>query len=228
LLSRGSYFEIGRRVSAKIFPKWLLTLGKSYQLSFSGDKSALIDRRLPQYKRYRDYVFRRATVDDLPRIMECRGNSRHLELYRNFLSQGQICYVLIRKDFVVGYAWVFFDQYVVTYDHYKRSNIRIFFDKDNVFFGNGFVAPAHRMRGIWPLLLSEIIQDLTTNYGVQRCLGTVPEPNLNSLRSHLGLGFEHIQTYYYVYCLGIALLVISVKNGRSRMRLLRSSTKIDV
>lgn len=216
-LRESSCFEISERLSSKWLPGWLILLGKSHLLSLHTSRVTLTDRDSKEYRRYHDYTYRRATTDDLPGLMECDGDSRHMELYSEFVSQNQVCCVLEHRGGIVGYVWVFFNRYIVTYDHYTRSKIEIHFENNTVFLGNGFIKPTYRMKGVYPLLMSEMIRDISQSYGVERFLATTFYSNKNSLVSHMRLGFEAIRTCHYIRCFGIDFFLMSSPDGGTRV-----------
>ncbi len=147
------------------------------------------------------YEFERATADGLDELMACQGDRP--ETPRAFLADlfdaGHECFVARMSGQVVGYFWAFRGSYLLTFDGDPRRALRISLPERGVFFGNGFIARAHRLRGLFPHLVNHV----SGQYPGARCFSSVLHTNLGSLQAHRRMGFLPLLT---VACAGVGPL----------------------
>ena len=203
LLKKRRLFDVAIKLSESL-PNWFIMLNKTDMLSFLGEKIKI--RWMPK-----NYIFREANRNDLPHIVCINEDTDDQEyirkLYRNYFDEGRICYVVEFKNQIVGYCWTFRDNYIVTYDNYRRSNVELIVDNETVFFGDGYIKPAYRLRGAYPVMMSGMIED-SRKKGTKKIIADILSVNDHSKRSHVSLGFSQVNSLYYISILTIDFLIV--------------------
>lgn len=169
-------------------PCWLYHHHRTLLLRFDSPEQALKFRPRPEYK------FIAAGVSHLDEIaMLDRGEDPQFitRLFRQFLDQGANCYAVTRDSRIVAYNWLFGDHYIITNDRYAERQLWLKLNPGDAMFGNGFIVPEFRLKGLFPLLLQRAILDkpqTTTFYT------TISRLNVDSVRAHQRIGFALLGT----------------------------------
>lgn len=147
------------------------------------------------------YRLERAHPESLDELMACQGD--HPETPRAFLASlfdaGHECFVARHADRVAGYFWTFKGSYLLRFDEDPRHALTFTLPERSVFFGNGFIARDHRLRGVFP----HLVEYVASQYPDGRCFSSVHHTNLGSLQAHRRVGFLPLLT---VACTGIGPL----------------------
>lgn len=198
-----NYFEIFRRLISYNLPRGLIYLGGSNLLLLETDDLQI--KREPK-----NCLFRQATEEDLAEILSLVEEPPlpvRERLFRGYLSDGHICFVLVVEEKIVGYLWVFIDFYSLTYDDYETTSIRVNCGHDAVFLGDGYIDPVYRLRGFFPFLMREMVRNLRQR-GVDKFYAFIGSHNDHSMKSHRGLGFKDYMAFRYSSFLKMNLLSI--------------------
>lgn len=161
------------------------------------------------------YHFARGTRALLDELVACQGNDRQtpLDVFDRFFDVGADCYVARAQGEVVGYFWGFRGRYRLHFDAHPRHALTIILRDDDVFFGNGFIAPAHRLRGVFP----HLVDFVASHYPNARRFSSVNHINRPSLRAHDRLGFARVAT---LTCADIGTVRTFHRSGGARTRTL--------
>ena len=112
------------------------------------------------------------------------------KLYEYFISNGNICFVAkSMNEKVVGHIWTFKNEYILTSDDYKKTNLKIPLNIYQRFLGNGFIEKEYRLKGIFPILMKSIVNEYCTN---TTFFTAIDKSNRNSFNSHKRLGFQEV------------------------------------
>lgn len=157
------------------------------------------------------YHFERANQDSLDALMACQGERP--ETPRAFLAglfeAGHDCFVARYAGEVVAYFWAFKGSYVLRFDGDPRHAVTFTLPDRGVFFGNGFISPAHRLRGLFP----HLVHYVAAQYPGGRCFSSVHHINLGSRQAHRRVGF-------------LPLLIVACAGFGSRTIFYRSTEKL--
>lgn len=143
-------------------------------------------KRVPQ-----TYAFARATPDSVDEMIGAHAGeaATPAPVLARFFAQGQDCFVVRRRGAVVAYFWVFKDRYQLVFDGDPRRRLALDLRADQRFFGNGFIAPAHRLKGLFP----HLVQFVVGHYPPPtRFFSSVNALNHASLRAHHRFGFAPV------------------------------------
>lgn len=195
-----SYFRLGGvgevllRLSAYGYlPKALFALSACHVFALGPLNLRALSRPL------HGYDFERAGVEALDELMACQGERP--ETPRSFLAglfaAGHDCFVARYAGQVVAYFWTFKGTYEVRFNECPRHALTFTLPDRSVFFGNGFIAPAHRLRGLFP----HLVHYVAGQYPGARCFSSVNHTNLGSLQAHRRVGFTPLMI---VACAGVA------------------------
>jgi hypothetical protein len=154
-----------------------------------------------------------AALEEIVGCLPPGERSRTRLLFAAFFRQGSRCAVIRHRGQVIGYNWAFARRYVATYDGYRRKNVDLELGEGVVCFGNGYIAEAHRLKGLFPHLLrfSMSLHETATDF-----YSTVSVLNANSLASHLRLGFSEVGRLTCVSVLHQPLFFYRGRDGRWR------------
>lgn len=204
LVKKKRFFDVAFKLSQK-FPDWFIMLNKTNMFFFPGKKTDI--KRFPK-----NCIFREADLRDLPFVISINEEADQQEiipkLYQDYFDQGRSCYIVEHNNQIVGYCWAFRNKYILTSDNYVRSNVELMLDNKTVFFGDGYVKPAYRLRGIYPYMMSGMIDDCRRK-GAEKIIANILSVNDNSRRSHVSIGFSPIKSMYYVSILTIDYLIVA-------------------
>lgn len=115
---------------------------------------------------------------------DCVGNQS--EIFRMFLDEGHECVLARDGGRLVGYSWGFKDTYTVTYDDYNIKNIHLNLSNDTIFFGNGYIVPEYRLKGLFPKLTYSCMKQFPR---AKRFFTTIDIGNKLSFNSHRRFGY---------------------------------------
>lgn len=219
LIDDKNYFETFRRVISYNLPRGVAYLG--------GSNLLLLETEDLQIKREpKNCIFRQAEDEDLDEILALVEEPPlyvREKLFRGYLNDGHICYVLVVDGKIVGYLWVFTGFYSLTYDDYAETAIKITCGKGGVFLGDGYIEPAYRLRGFFPFLMREMSKKLAL-CGVNKFYAFIGSHNDHSFKSHQGLGFKEFMEFRFFTLLNIKMLSIyKLKNVKRHLRFGRKS-----
>lgn len=179
---KGGTGEVLLRLSAYGYlPKALFSLSACHVLVLDALNERALARPL------RGYQLGRADRDALDELMACQGERP--ETPRDFLAglfdAGHDCFVARHGGRVVAYFWAFKGSYRLRFDGNPRHTLVFALPAGDIFLGNGFIAGAHRLRGLFPHLLHYVV----AHYPGGRCFSSVNYTNLGSLQAHRRAGF---------------------------------------
>ncbi len=158
------------------------------------------------------YEWRRADESLIGELMACAPADTQPDLFAGFFAMGARCCVARHGGRVVAYMWAFPGRYVLTYDRYVSRNRTIQLDDRSVFLGNGMVADAHRLRGLFPHLVAFTVAQWP--HGT-RVYSAVERANVLSLQSHTRLGFVR---WGQVVCLTLFSVTRFLQRARPGVR----------
>ena len=223
LFGNREFFQIATRCCDHCLPSGLALLGKSHLMVLRRDHPVDVCD-------CGDFVVRRGSIDDLPCIVGCSdepGSEGTEAFYRALLADGRLCYLVQEDVRVVGYCWVFFDKYTLTYDGYKTSRIHLELDRNAAIVGNVFVAEDYRRRGLYTRMLHALINDLHASCGVADFLVAVKANNEVSVAAHKRRGFVTFCSIYYCAIHRARFVVAVPRKGRPRVSIGRQTGAID-
>jgi hypothetical protein len=185
---QGGWYEVALRLSQRgLLPPWLFLFTEDVivRLIRFNERSLA---RAPE-----GYVYSEGDPGVLEELLDCSaGFDRELlrRVFGRFFREGARCFTVRQGGRVAGYMWAFEGEYTLTYDHYRRLNLKVPLDGKSVFVGNGLINENHRLKGLFQHLLAFIISQWPQD---TRFYSAIERTNDRSLRSHLRVGFaEHI------------------------------------
>lgn len=129
--------------------------------------------------------------------------------FRGYLERGAAGIAIRSEGRIVAYNWVFTDSYDLKFPHGRSVVVRM--APGCVFFGNGYVDPAYRMRGLFPLLVRESAAAL----GPDRvCWSSTDLWNEMSLSSHGRVGFARMGVVSCITLAGGSRFRFKAEGGR--------------
>lgn len=184
---QGGISEVALRLSAYGYlPRTLFSLGACHVFMLGPLNLRALSRPLHGYE------IERGAVGVLDELMACQG--RRPETSRAFLAglfdSGRECFVARLAGEIVAYFWAFSGSYRLQFDGDPRHAITIALPERDIFFGNGFIAHAHRLRGLFPHLVNHVAEQ----HPGARCFSSVLHTNLGSLQAHRRVGFLPLVT----------------------------------
>ncbi len=214
MLRREGLFRLLQRVSSlPRFPRGLFFVGCVHVLRLERFNNRAVRRPLQCCE------IRPGTEADIDALVACtRDTDPRLlrQKFAEFLAQGHICTVAWDGDVVAGYNWGFFDQYVITFDGYRRRNLRLLLDERSAFLGNGYIAEPYRLKGVFPHLAHARLKRLP---GRERFYTFVADTNDASRRANRRLGMADFATVMCLTLLGLTFYLCRPAAG-GRWRLL--------
>ncbi|MEK6624217.1 MAG: hypothetical protein AABY86_04575 [Bdellovibrionota bacterium] len=108
------------------------------------------------------------------------------EIFDVFFKLGDTCFLARKNDVLIGYYWAFRTHHIITYDDYKSKNLEIELASNMIFFGNGFIHPSFRLKGVFPHFAKYCIQQFSCD---SRFITATDIENNLSLNSHNRLGY---------------------------------------
>lgn len=205
-LRNGEYRYLGKR----LFPGGNYVLYMGRQLIFSlSDKEAFN----AQYMKTRSLCNHKITVAQSGDINAlCIEFPRKEKVFRDRISQGDICYLAKSDGVISGYVWVkesknFFD---------TNSLLRFYpGNMDGVWFFDLFVKPEYRRQGLFSTLVSTVYEDYSRE-GYKTLYSETYHTNEASIISHNRLGCNVICEVQYISIFGFKLYIMDhKKSGRS-------------
>lgn len=195
----GGVYEVIRRLSAYGYlPKSLLFLSSKRVLTLGNPKIPPLKNRLAEYR------FEKADRTAIDALIACQGEriSTPRAVFEYFFDEGQTCYVARRQGQIVAYFWTFRRNYMMVFGGRKDQALTFALNDNEVFFGNGFIAPAYRLRGLFP----GMIQFITAQFPAgTRFLSSVDPVNKSSLLAHTSYGFTRTLDIIFLGALGLKL-----------------------
>ena len=206
---RNACFEFVDKASRKLFPSGTFRLGKAFLLSCPAGRP-ISTRPL------KNVQIRKASAEDLGIVVACNAEKSREDLFRRYFESGRECYVAISDHKCVGYAWAFFSDTTITFDSYRRSNILMTLPQNSCFVGDGFLHPAWRMRGLFPLLIAHVFGNLSRERSIRTIYNHIDYANENSIRSCLRLGFTLHKTIVYLRMLDAQWIAVYANDGSKK------------
>ena len=139
----------------------------------------------------RGYAFMRADAGALTELLAAHMGepAAPARVLARFFELGQDCFVVRRHDAVVAYFWVFKDAYQLVFGDHPRRRLALRLRADQRFFGNGFIAPAQRLKGLFP----HLVQFVVGHYPAPtRFFSSVNALNAASVHAHHRFGFAPV------------------------------------
>jgi hypothetical protein len=183
---QGGSAEVLRRLSASGCMPASLFFFSTIQVYALGPSNERALKRTPQ-----GYEFAQVDAGVLDELVGCHGGQAGTprRVFVRFFEQGQDCFVVRRHGVLVAYFWVFKDSYQLVFDLHERRRLTLGLKSDQRFFGNGYIAPTHRLKGLFP----HLIQFVVGHYPSQtRFFSSVNSLNHGSLLAHSRFGFAPV------------------------------------
>src|SRR5579863_10411966 len=188
----GGIYEALHRLSAYGYlPKRALFLSTRHILVLNKLNAAAGRRPVTGYE------FLTADRSCLDELVACQGgvtDTPYEVLQQFFERDDAACYVVRRDGRLIAYFWLFRGSYLVTFDEKQDKGVEFLLNANEAFFGNGFIAPDFRMRGLFPSLVKFIVERQPSTL---RFYSSVDSINTHSLRAHARCGF---QTAFSIFC----------------------------
>ena len=142
---------------------------------------------------------RMASLSDIKKLSQIYGDS---EVFRKRFENGCECMIAEIKGEIAGAIWL---QYNDTY----RTNCEYIYRPESklVWIFDAFIVPKYRLRGVFPFLISEIINYVNANAHEGVC-GEIHYENQVSINAHLKIGFRKIEKISYVSFLGFFIYLV--------------------
>lgn len=190
--SGGSYEVLYRLSAYNYLPKPVLYLASKEVLALGAMNLQSLRRQLPGYE------FAIASTDDIDELTRCQGERLHTSraVFESFFTEGRRCYVVRKSGCVVAYFWAFQRDYTLNF-HGAQRHVTLLLDDDQLFFGNGFIAPAYRLKGLFPYMVKFVTEQYPS---ATRFFSAVDGINQGSLKAHNRFGFV---SAFHVTCLSV-------------------------
>jgi GNAT superfamily N-acetyltransferase len=134
------------------------------------------------------------------------------KIFRERISQGNICYIAKSNGVISAYVWVKESK------HFFDTNSLLRFNPgkmDGVWFFDLFVKPEYRRRGLFSTLVSSVYDDYSQK-GYRTLYSETYHTNEESIVSHNRLGCNVICEVKYISVLGFKTYIVDHKeSGRS-------------
>lgn len=198
-LRHGGIYELGLRLSARrLLPDRLFLMNETEIMELARLNAAALGRNLDEYE---CAGAGESAIGDLiacspPKVRALLRNS-----FTRFFEEQAKCYVVRHGESLVGYVWAFPRRYVLTYDNYRERNLIVQSGDRSVFLGNGMIGEKYRLKGLFPLLMSFVLQQWPRD---TRFYTAVDKVNERSLLSHYRLGFVSCGKVLCVTLLGVS------------------------
>jgi GNAT superfamily N-acetyltransferase len=147
-----------------------------------------------------EYTFSQASTIDLKDIIDSSNNTSDSQinrLFHHFDESGHKCYFVKCDGKVLAYCWIFRHEYLLTYDSYENTNIRVLLPDHICIIGNIFVQPKARGQGLGTALLSHVIGQLRSSNSSLTFLSFINTNNEISRQLHRQLGFSVVGRFCY-------------------------------
>lgn len=190
---RGGSYEVIYRLSAyNYLPKPFLYLSTKEVLALGAINHQSLRRPLLGYE---FAVVGREAIDE---IVACQGDRLLTSpvVFERFFAEGRRCYVVRKQGQVVAYFWTFQGSYTLDFPEVRRR-LTLLLDDNQVFFGNGFIAPAYRLKGLFPYMLKFVTEQHSAG---MHFFSAVDGLNRDSQKAHNRFGFI---SAFHVTCLGL-------------------------
>lgn len=186
---QGGWYEVALRLSQRALLPPRLFL-------FTEDIIMRLDRfsgRSPA-KAPEGYEYSRADRGVIEELLDCSSRFDRVlvrGVFARFFREGARCFTVRQGGRVAGYLWTFEDNCTLTYDNYRRLNLKVELDDKSVFVGNVLINENHRQKGLFQHLLAFTVGQWPQD---AQFYSAIDRTNDRSLRSHLRVGFtEHIR-----------------------------------
>lgn len=144
----------------------------------------VIKRRAKGY----DYgIARKQDAEELAIASVCTNVASLTRFFEAFFDAGNRCFVVRKNGAIVGYNWACQSRYTLTNDNYRDRQLHLSLQPNEVVFGNGYIHPDYRMKGLFPGLVRTAVDAYPKDTAFY---STVARLNDVSVKSHLRLGFE--------------------------------------
>ncbi len=140
---------------------------------------------------------RRATIDDLPGLVQLRHKA---DLFRARFAIGDHCVVALSGGRMVGYEW-FCEPPV---HHEDAWGLSIDIPGGFIYAYDAYIDPACRNTGVW-LRFKAFLGEWMTAAGKRGVLTFVEYGNWPSLRTHIRFGFKPFETVLALNVLGVKM-----------------------
>lgn len=183
---QGGSTEVLRHLSASGYMPHSLFFFSTIQVYALGAANQEALKRVPQ-----GYQFMRADAGVIDELVACQAGypGTSAQTFARFFEQGQHCFVARRNGVVVAYFWVFAQRYELAFDEPAHRRLTLALKADQRFFGNGFIAPAYRLKGLFP----HLVEFVSGQYPApMRFFSSVNCLNQASLRAHRRFGFAPV------------------------------------
>lgn len=198
-LRRGGIYELGLRLSARrLLPDRFFLMNETEIMEFSRLKAIAPGRNNGGYE---CACADKSAIEDLLVCSPPKTRSLLWESFKRFFEEHAKCYVVRQGASVVGYVWAFPRRYVLTYDDYRGRNLTVRSDDRSVFLGNGMIDEKYRLKGLFPLLMSFVLQQWPRDTHFYTAVDKVNE---RSMLSHQRLGFVSCGKVLCVTLLGVS------------------------
>jgi hypothetical protein len=107
--------------------------------------------------------------------------------FEAFFDAGNKCFVVRKDGAIVGYNWACHSKYTITNDNYQQRQLHLLLQPDEVLFGNGYIHPEYRLKGLFPDLVRVAVEGYPQGVSFYT---SVARLNDLSVKSHERLGFE--------------------------------------
>jgi len=194
---RGGWYEVALRFSARgLLSDRLFLMNETQILELAQLSITVRDQIL------RDYSCAQADETSIEALLACSPEASRAVLrdsFQLFFAENARCYVVRRKDCVVGYVWLFSRQYVLTFDNYRSRNLTVALDDRTVFIGNAMIEENYHHKGLFQFLIRHAVGQLPSD---TRVYSAADRTDDRSLSSHYRVGFVRHRSILCVTWLG--------------------------
>lgn len=200
---QGGMLEVVYRLIAYDYiPEWLLFMESTTIMVLEKFNEKVVRRNL------KGYSFAVADKSNIKELIECTGeetDENTQEVFQRFFNEGNKCTVIRHEDKTVAYGWSFENKYILTFDDYKKKNVVLKLEKNEVFFGTGLIAKEYRLKGLFPSLVKFMMEQ---HPNVDNFYTAVDYRNVHSHQSHARLGYAPLFSVFCVSFFGVTAYFI--------------------
>jgi hypothetical protein len=217
----GGYAVLERLSAYRYLPKSLFSFATKDVLTLKEVNRQAIKRALVGYD------FRSADASSIDDLVACQGArvETPAAVFERFFEQGAHCYVVRKDNVTVAYFWVFSGEYLLSFAETRRERVTFALRADERFFGNGYIAPAYRLKGLFPYLVKFVMDQYPAG---TKFFSSVNALNAASIKAHLRFGFIPLFRLTCVGLLSTPLFFRSSGDARFRVFLGSGPAHIDL